>query len=192
MNFLDRIVVFLRSKYDSYGVKIMYASFAVFSVLCVSCALVDKFIPVTLWWNLLRTAVAVPTALSFFAGAYFFGLGNHYEKMSDEVEWTPFRERLSYAWRLRVGVIIAVAGYLPVYATTFTPMMTLVSALYFSLLVALALYVRPTKREKEMQKHGIPDVRDVKFSRNFRTKTEEREARNKEKKKDRKFPKIFG
>lgn len=187
MEFLDKSEAFLRYQYSRYGVRALWACMGAAFVLILLCGASDAFVPDGIWWNLIRTAVAVPTALAVFGACYFLGLGLHYSKLQAENStWVPFRFRLSFAWRVRVSVLIAVFLYLPVYAVHGTNLMTAVSAGYLSAIAALLLFCRTSVKEREMQKKGIPDIRDARMSKAIREREEERERKREEKKNRRK------
>lgn len=175
MDYFRKFLTFLRKGYNTQGMKYFYLWGAVLLVALAASVLVDLFVPFGAWWNLIRTVILIPLAVSIFAVGYAISLILHRMRSTDP-EWKPYRTRFSPLWRMRIAAIVAALGLVLVYASGESPVFTLFSSSILAVGIALLAFIRRTSQELKREKLGIPDARDVSYDSEVRKLQETRKT----------------
>lgn len=197
MQLFRRFLTLLRKEYNTERKRFFIVSAVVLVFSIVAAVLVDTFVPFGTWWNMIRTVVLVPLAVSLFAFCYGVGLMLHYTKRG--TDWVPYRNRFSPNWRLRIAAIVGTVCLLLVYAANNSPVFTVFSSAVGTVAIALVAFVRLTSEEIKREKLGIPDARDVRYESELKKiqaerliATEKKQGQKKENKNNRKKYKKDG
>lgn len=135
-------------------------------VLCAFIAFgiaADGLLPFSGLWNVLRTIILVPTAVSAFVFGYAISLELHFRRIANDPDWKPFRMRFSPTWRRRISAIIAAFAIVFVYANGYRIGYTLVSSLFVSVIIGIFAFLRTTRDEARREEFNIPDTRDTNY-----------------------------
>lgn len=173
MDYFRKFLTFLRKGYNTRGRKYFYLWGGILLGALAASVAVDVLVPFGAWWNLIRTAVLVPLALSIFAVGYAVSLGLHRMRSADP-NWRPYRTRFSPLWRMRISAIVAALGLVLVYASGESPVFTLFSSVLLATGLALLAFMRRTSQEMKRESLGIPDARDVSYDSEVRKLQETR------------------
>ena len=160
-------LIYLRKQYNTNLVK---AALVIVSAVLVTVCLglvADAFLPLSSFMNwaiVVKTFIAVPTAVSIFSLAYMVSLFFHNSKVNSDPSWVPYRSRYSPKQRLYlVGIVGALAFVFNYGWRTSTLAASLVIAVLIACLVFLRLDIRDIeaqKRIKENQKARARKARD--------------------------------
>lgn len=158
-----KFLVRIRKEYNTEKKRLFIYSSIALIVSALLGVLVDAFLPFEGGWNILRSAVLVPTSVSIFILGYAISLDMHYKKIRDNPDWIPFRSRMSPTWRRRISAIVAAFAFIFVYANGYRIGYTFVSSLFVAAVIAIFAFMRTTREEANREEFDIPDVRDTHY-----------------------------
>ena len=187
-------LIYLRKQYNTNLVK---AALVIVSAVQVTVCLglvADTFLPLSSFMNwaiVVKTFIAVPTAVSIFSLAYMVSLFFHNSKVNSDPSWVPYRSRYSPKQRLYlVGIVVALAFVFNYGWRT----STLAASLVIAVLIACLVFLRLDRTEQQNFDTGVVDIRDIEAQKRIREnqKARARKARDKERKKRERRRKWFG
>src|SRR5699024_1252497 len=180
---LRRGLVTIRKWYNKdfkYALKV--ALLVLFASIAVGLA-ADFFLPFNGWWNALRSVILLPTAAAGFVVSYLLSLKMHYNQMTNDPDWVPYRARFSPLWRRRIALIIGAILLVLIYALGFQPGYTALASSIVVVGLSLIAFVRRTQKEILREELTVPDPRDTRFNNRVKEVTKEREAAAEERRK---------
>lgn len=184
-----KFLVKLRKEFNTNKGRLFgYSSGVLFAFTAFGIA-TDGLLPFNGLWNVLRTVILIPTAVSAFVFGYAISLELHYRRIANDPDWKPFRMRFSPTWRRRISAIAAAFAIVFVYANGYRIGYTLVSSLFVSVIIAIFAFLRTTRDEAKREEFNIPDTRDTNYETHRRKLAADRVAaqrRREEEKKKRK------
>lgn len=185
MLLLRRALVRLRDEFDSDSRRLYLLTGLAALGFALITLLVDWLLPFGGLFNLLRSLLLVPTAVSIFSFAYGVSLYFHLQRLENDEEWIPYRARFSPAWRRRIAVIVG--AVLIVLAQGGGPGVgyTLTAAIIGAVVIAVLAFIRTSKQEASREELGIPDSRDVIYDAQKRRIERDRAIRQAARKKSR-------
>lgn len=162
MTTFRKILIRIRKYYREKKPQLFaYSTLGVIVFGALSIAL-DAIIPWENWGMFLRTLALVPLSLSLSVLGYALALAYCDAKLSENLEWQSWRERLSPTWRRRASMIVgSVLVVLAIASSNKQVGYTLITAVILSVAVGLIIFMRATADEVKRARFGIPDARDV-------------------------------
>lgn len=152
---------------DSRGDSSLMPRCIVFAViLMIADVCVDVFLHMDgIWMTMVRTLLAVVTALPLFVIGYELAWRQHdanQEKADEDGErYISYRFRYSASQRLRQSLIFFAVLVLIAIITSYTPVYTIGASIIITGMLGIAAYCRLTDDEKFLRDHDMPDLRDV-------------------------------
>lgn len=187
-------LIYLRKQYNTNLVKA--ALVIVVAVLVTVCLglFADAFLPLSSFMNwaiVVKTFVAVPTAVSIFSLAYMVSLFFHNSKVNSDPSWVPYRSRYSPKQRLYLVGIVGALAFVFNYGWRTS---TLAASLVIAVLIACLAFLRLDRDEQRNFDTGVVDIRDIEAQKRIREnqKARARKARDKERKKRERKQRWFG
>lgn len=153
------------------------------TLLSIIAILIDRFLPFTVWWNVLRAVISVPLAAAMFTMGYAEAISQH-EKKEEDPDWISFRDRFSPSLRKRISAVIGAFLVVIAYASSGTILNTVITAGILATILGLLAFMRLTHKEKIEEKYDIPDARDIDYNRRLKELKEERKRIEEEEKKE--------
>lgn len=182
---LRKALIRILSEYNTNLRRLIMLCAIVGGAGMVIAVLLDSFTPFTGIWNVARSVVLIPLAVSLFVSGYTLGLYLHKQKISEDADWVPYRLRFSLTWRRRIAMIVAAILFVFMYATGFSPVYTTMASIFVACGIATLAFIRATREESVREELSIPDARDLRYN-NFREKAEKDRAAEKLAKKEEK------
>ena len=187
-------LIYLRKQYNTNLVK---AALVIVSAVQVTVCLglvADAFLPISSFMNwaiVVKTFIAVPTAVSIFSLAYMVSLFFHNSKVNSDPSWVPYRSRYSPKQRLYLVGIVGALAFVFNYGWRTS---TLAASLVIAVLIACLVFLRLDRTEQQNFDTGVVDIRDIEAQKRIREnqKARARKARDKERKKRERRRKWFG
>lgn len=186
---IGKFLGWIRRVYNTVPNTLAIYGFGSIALLSLIALALDRFLPFSLWWNVLRAFIAIPLAAAFFIVGYAQAIASHEKKVAEDSDWISYRERYSPTVRRRISLIIAALLVVAAYASSGTPFYTMVTAGILAIAMGLFAFMRLTRKEKIDEKYDLPDPRDVNYERRFKELQKERaetEAKIKAEKKKKK------
>lgn len=167
---------------------------AVFVISTFFAYFVDYSTPFFGLWMFVRAFILIPLSITMFLLLYSLALFLHKKMRERNPAWPTFRERFSPSWRNRISIIVGAFLLLVIYTSQEQVGYTFVSSLIMAIVIALFAFMRKTKEEKVRADLGIPDERDVEYSRLVKEleKDQEQQRRIKTQKKSQKKYEKWG
>lgn len=187
-------LIYLRKQYNTNLVK---AALVIVSAVLVTVCLglvADTFLPLSSFMNwaiVVKTFIAVPTAVSIFSLAYMVSLFFHNSKVNSDPSWVPYRSRYSPKQRLYLVGIVGALAFVFNYGWRTS---TLAASLVIAVLIACLVFLRLDRTEQQNFDTGVVDIRDIEAQKRIREnqKARARKARDKERRKRERRRKWFG
>lgn len=187
-------LIYLRKQYNTNLVK---AALVIVSAVLVTVCLglvADALLPLSSFMNwaiVVKTFIAVPTAVSIFSLAYMVSLFFHNSKVNSDPSWVPYRSRYSPKQRLYLVGIVGALAFVFNYGWRTS---TLAASLVIAVLIACLVFLRLDRTEQQNFDTGVVDIRDIEAQKRIREnqKARARKARDKERKKRERRRKWFG
>lgn len=166
MTLLRQLLVKLRSWYYSdERRKVIQTLLLVFVGATLAGFALDIFAPFTGLWNVARSAVLLPIAMTAFMLFYMIALWAKDRRKVTDPDWVPLRERYSPRRRLQVGIVCGAVLLVVVYSLSHMPGYTLIASLVVTAALGLVTFNRRTLKETRQSDLGIPDSRDANYNR---------------------------
>lgn len=187
-------LIYLRKQYNTNLVKAaLVIVSAVLATVCLG-LVADAFLPLSSFMNwaiVVKTFIAVPTAVSIFSLAYMVSLFFHNSKVNSDPSWVPYRSRYSPKQRLYLVGIVGALAFVFNYGWRTS---TLAASLVIAVLIACLVFLRLDRTEQQNFDTGVVDIRDIEAQKRIREnqKARARKARDKERKKRERRRKWFG
>lgn len=187
-------LIYLRKQYNTNLVKAALVIVAAVLVTVCLGLVADAFLPLSSFMNwaiVVKTFVAVPTAVSIFSLAYMVSLFFHNSKVNSDPSWVPYRSRYSPKQRLYLVGIVGALAFVFNYGWRTS---TLAASLVIAVLIACLAFLRLDRTEQQNFDTGVVDIRDIEAQKRIREnqKARARKARDKERKKRERRRKWFG
>lgn len=193
MIFFRKFLVRIRKEYNTQRRRLFILSgISTVVFILIGCVL-DWILPFSGLFNVVRSIVLIPTAISMFVLMYSISLVFHYAREAANKDWVPYRLRFSPTWRRRISAVVGAVMIVLVYANGFRIGYTAVSSLFVAVALALLTFMRTTNDENTREKLNLPDSRDLKYQQHMekladqRAAREERKRREKQQKHDKRF-----
>ena len=187
-------LIYLRKQYNTNLVK---AALVIVSAVLVTVCLglvADAVLPLSSFMNwaiVVKTFIAVPTAVSIFSLAYMVSLFFHNSKVNSDPSWVPYRSRYSPKQRLYLVGIVGALAFVFNYGWRTS---TLAASLVIAVLIACLVFLRLDRTEQQNFDTGVVDIRDIEAQKRIKEnqKARARKARDKERRKRERRRKWFG
>ena len=194
MNIPRKGLIYLRKQYNTNLVKAALVIVAAVLVTVCLGLVADVFLPLSSFMNwaiVVKTFIAVPTAVSIFSLAYMVSLFFHNSKVNSDPSWVPYRSRYSPKQRLYLLGIVGALAFVFNYGWRTS---TLAASLVIAVLIACLVFLRLDRTEQQNFDTGVVDIRDIEAQKRIREnqKARARKARDKERKKRERRRKWFG
>lgn len=187
-------LIYLRKQYNTNLVKAV--AVIVSAVLVTVCLglVADTFLPISSFMNwaiVVKTFIAVPTAVSIFSLAYMVSLFFHNSKVNSDPSWVPYRSRYSPKQRLYLVGIVGALAFVFNYGWRTS---TLAASLVLAVVIACLAFLRLDRNEQRNFDTGVVDIRDIEAQKKIKEnqRLRARKARDKERKKRERRRKWFG
>lgn len=187
-------LIYLRKQYNTNLVKAaLVIVSAVLATVCLG-LVADAFLPLSSFMNwaiVVKTFIAVPTAVSIFSLAYMVSLFFHNSKVNSDPSWVPYRSRYSPKQRLYLVGIVGALAFVFNYGWRTS---TLAASLVIAVLIACLVFLRLDRTEQQNFDTGVVDIRDIEAQKRIKEnqKARARKARDKERRKRERRRKWFG
>lgn len=187
-------LIYLRKQYNTNLVKAaLVIVSAVLATVCLG-LIADAFLPLSSFMNwaiVVKTFIAVPTAVSIFSLAYMVSLFFHNSKVNSDPSWVPYRSRYSPKQRLYLVGIVGALAFVFNYGWRTS---TLAASLVIAVLIACLVFLRLDRTEQQNFDTGVVDIRDIEAQKRIKEnqKARARKARDKERRKRERRRKWFG
>lgn len=158
-----KILIIIKQQNKNNASQFLGITGAVFTTLLILSLLVDGYTPFFGVWMFVRAFILIPLSISIFVLGYSLSIYLGKLMKTRNPEWVPIRMRFSPTWRNRISIIIGAFLLLIMYTYPEQVGYTFVSSSLIAIVISLFVFMRKTKREKEMAELGIPDERDVSY-----------------------------
>lgn len=163
MLFFRKTLVRIKREYNTNRKKLFLYSILATVLFVLLGTAADLFLPFNGVSNLVRTLILIPTSISMFVLGYSLSLYGHYRQLENNLNWVPFRARLSPTWRRRTALIVGAFLILGIYANEQSTGYTPISSLITAVVIGLLAFIRTTKEEAKREEFNLPDERDVRY-----------------------------
>ena len=187
-------LIYLRKQYNTNLLKAV--AIIVTAILVTVCLglVADTFLPLSSFMNwaiVVKTFIAVPTAVSIFSLAYMVSLFFHNSKVNSDPSWVPYRSMYSPKQRIYLVGIVGALAFVFNYGWRTS---TLAASLVIAVLIACLVFLRLDRTEQQNFDTGVVDIRDIEAQKKIKEnqRLRARKARDKERKKRERRRKWFG
>lgn len=160
MSFREALI-WIRNRYWKDRKQFFLYSGVASAILIGLGILADIFLPWTEWALIIRTAIALPTAIALFFLGYGLTLFYVGRRTKANPDYRTWRVRLSPTMRQRVSFVVFALLFVLILALVEQPGYTFVSSLILAIIAGLFTFMRKTSSELTRDKIGLPDSRDV-------------------------------
>lgn len=194
MNIPRKGLIYLRKQYNTNLVKAALVIVAAVLVTVCLGLVADAFLPLSSFMNwaiVVKTFIAIPTAVSVFSLAYMVSLFFHNSKVNSDPSWVPYRSRYSPKQRLYLVGIVGALAFVFNYGWRTS---TIAASLVLAVVIACLAFLRLDRNEQRNFDTGVTDIRDIEAQKRIKEnqRLRARKARDKERKKRERKRKWFG
>lgn len=187
-------LIYLRKQYNTNLLKAVAVIVTVVLITVCLGMIADAFLPLSSFMNwaiVVKTFIAVPTAVSIFSLAYMVSLFFHNSKVNSDPLWVPYRSRYSPKQRLYLVGIVGALAFVFNYGWRTS---TIAASLVLAVVIACLAFLRFDRDEQRNFDTGVTDIRDIEVQKKIKEnqRLRARKARDKERKKRERRRKWFG
>lgn len=135
----------------------------VFIMSSIIGVMIDIFLPFNGLFNILRTVLLIPIAISGFVLFYIVSLKIHDDRVKNEPGWVSYRNKIPLMQRYQISAVASVTLLCVILVNGQTVGYTFLSAMFLILLLAIGAFIRKTKEENHRARFGILGKAEIEY-----------------------------
>ena len=163
MEIFNAYNTFIKRQYFKNGKRLAVTFFFLLSILLTMAIMIDSREEFSQIYNIARTALISLSGLILYSIYLLTTEARNRRERQKDKDYLSIKEKMSYQQRKNLSIIIAGLsvflhiGLLP----TQSPYYSLLSSFLLSLLLFLFAFIQKTGYEKELERKGFKDIRDI-------------------------------